>query len=175
MNLLAHAALLAALAWPTIASSEPEPSDLSAPASPGTDMLLLDVIQDWLVESFDLPPSADPPRLAFAEAERLAAMRYDSAAEGTVTEVLGVYNDDEGTIYLRSEPDVGTVAYVSVIVHELVHHLQASAGQRFACPAEREVTAYDAQDEWLGLFGRSLESEFGIDKGTRMLRTTCAY
>ena len=57
-------------------------------------------------------------------------------------------------------------AELSVLVHEMVHHLQAASDMRFACPAEREVLAYRAQGAWLGLFGESLESAFGIDAAT---------
>ena len=173
MKLLARATFLAALALPAIAPAEPTGAGGQAP--PNAEVLLLEVIENWLVERFDLQPGSEPPGLAFADPERLTAMRYGSAAAGTAADVLGVYNDDETTIYLRAGSDVGVAAYVSVIVHEMVHHLQGSAGQRFACPAEREVTAYDAQDAWLRLFGLSLASEFGIDEGTRKLRTMCAY
>jgi hypothetical protein len=33
------------------------------------------------------------------------------------------------------------------------------AGAAYQCPAEREKLAYEAQDKWLGLFGRNLEAE----------------
>jgi hypothetical protein len=33
------------------------------------------------------------------------------------------------------------------------------AGTAYECPAEREKLAYEAQDNWLHLFGRNLEAE----------------
>jgi hypothetical protein len=62
---------------------------------------------------------------------------------------------------------------MSVVVHEMVHHLQNKAGMSFACPAEREQMAYAAQEKWLGLFGLSLRSEFEIDAFTLKVTTTC--
>ena len=46
---------------------------------------------------------------------------------------------------------------------------------RFACPGERETLAYRAQDAWLGLFGESLESAFGIDAATVLVATVCTH
>jgi hypothetical protein len=57
----------------------------------------------------------------------------------------------------------------------MVHHQQAAAGMRFACPGEREVLAYRAQGAWLGLFGETLESAFGIDAGTILVGTACTH
>ena len=57
----------------------------------------------------------------------------------------------------------------------MVHHLQNRAGLKFACPAEREQMAYEAQDKWLGLFGRNLQSEFEIDAFTLRVSTTCGF
>jgi hypothetical protein len=62
-----------------------------------------------------------------------------------------------------------------VLVHELAHHMQSAAGLEYPCPQEREKLAYKAQDEWLHLFGRSLESEFQIDKMTMLVMTSCAF
>jgi hypothetical protein len=58
-------------------------------------------------------------------------------------------------------------------VHELVHHLQNLDKRSYNCPQLREKLAYEAQEKWLGLFGRSLESEFGIDAMTLLVGTAC--
>ena len=60
-------------------------------------------------------------------------------------------------------------------MHEAVHHLQNTAGLTYACPQEREALAYQAQEKWLGLFGRSLASEFQIDGLTLLVNTKCLY
>ena len=66
-------------------------------------------------------------------------------------------------------------AEVSVLVHELVHHLQNVSRMKFTCPQEREKDAYAAQHAWLALFGRTLEQEFEIDPMTVLVRTNCGF
>ncbi|WP_347404092.1 DUF6647 family protein [Mesorhizobium sp. WSM4976] len=62
-----------------------------------------------------------------------------------------------------------------MLVHEMVHYLQNAGGLKFACPAEREQMAYNAQERWLQLFGRSLEAGFVLDPFTVLVRTNCPY
>ena len=75
----------------------------------------------------------------------------------------------------RADRVVAETAEVSVLVHEVVHHLQTSAKLTYECPAARERLAYAAQEKWLGLFGRSLESDFEIDAFTLKVSTMCGY
>jgi hypothetical protein len=51
---------------------------------------------------------------------------------------------------------------LSVLVHELAHHLQNVGDAKFACPQKREQVAYKAQAKWLGLFGRDFSQEFSL-------------
>jgi hypothetical protein len=46
---------------------------------------------------------------------------------------------------------------------------------RFACPAEREVLAYRAQNAWLQLFGSDLESAFDMDPAMLLVATVCTH
>ena len=64
---------------------------------------------------------------------------------------------------------------MSVLVHEVVHHLQHVAKLPHACPQEREQLAYRAQERWLRRFDRSLASEFGTDGFTLLVRTNCGF
>jgi hypothetical protein len=48
------------------------------------------------------------------------------------------------------------------------------AGAAYQCPAEREKLAYEAQDNWLHLFGRNLEAEFEINGLALLVSTSCA-
>ena len=57
----------------------------------------------------------------------------------------------------------------------MVHHAQNLLGLKHECPQEREKLAYLAQDRWLGLFGRSLESDFELDPMTLLIRTKCLH
>jgi hypothetical protein len=89
-------------------------------------------------------------------------------------DIVGVYNDQTRTIFLSNNWAGSTPAELSVLVHEMVHHIQNEAGIKYECPAERERLAYEAQEKWLGLFGRSLQSEFGINGLALLVSTSCA-
>jgi hypothetical protein len=87
--------------------------------------------------------------------------------------VQAVYVEATRTIHLPATWDSRRVGDVSLLVHEMVHHLQNVAGARFLCPAAREAAAYEAQARWLAMFGRSLESEYGLDRFTLKIMTSC--
>ena len=54
-----------------------------------------------------------------------------------------------------------------------MHHLQNVRQLSYFCPAAREGLAYAAQEKWLGLFGRSLSSEFDLDPMSLKVMTAC--
>jgi hypothetical protein len=94
---------------------------------------------------------------------------------GLPGEVVAVYDDVSDTIYLAHGWTGHTPAGLSVIVHEMFHHLQHEAGSTYACPEEREREAFAAQERWLAEFGTNLETEFGIDPFTLLVRTNCPF
>jgi hypothetical protein len=135
---------------------------------------LLDTIALWLEINFDLPAAQKHPRLATLPAAELVEMRYGSESSVSPGEVVAVY-DDNGTIYFTEGWTGDSPAQLSVLVHEMVHHLQISADMRFACPGEREAVAYRAQEAWLELFGMNLETTFGIDPAMMLFATVCTH
>jgi len=134
---------------------------------------LLEAMTLWLEANFGLPAAARMPALVSVPAEELSVRRYGHAVIFPADGVVALYDEAVGTIFVSDEWTGQTVADHSVLLHELVHHMQAAAGQRFACPADREVLAYAAQEAWLNLFGESLQSAFGIDRLTILVTTTC--
>jgi hypothetical protein len=88
---------------------------------------------------------------------------------------VAIYVDAEKTIYLPEEWTGRTPAELSVLVHEMVHHIQNIGGIRYDCPRGREKLAYAAQDKFLQLFGLDLLSEFEVNGFTVLVRSTCAY
>jgi hypothetical protein len=104
----------------------------------------------------------------------LANQAADTATNGR-REVVAVYDARRNRILLPHGWNGQSPAELSVVVHEMVHHLQNKAGTKFACPAEREEMAYAAQEKWLGLFGTNLEREFEIDTFTLKMSTTCGF
>ena len=145
---------------------------------------LLAAIENWLSRQFDLPIFNIHPRIELVTPERIANLRYRSLLSGVASErasqlasvtrdTVAIYVDSERTIYLSNEWTGGKIAYLSVLVHELVHHAQNLAGLKYECAQEREKLAYSAQQRWLELFGRSLEQDFELDGFSLLPKTRC--
>jgi len=88
-------------------------------------------------------------------------------------DIVSLYSNESKTIFLLDGWTGKTPAELSILVHEMVHHLQNVGQLKFACPEEREELAYKAQDSWLHLFGRDLESEFQMDPFTILVKSKC--
>jgi hypothetical protein len=147
---------------------------------------LLSAIATWLEDIFGLAAAGDPPRVEFTTPARITAMRYGPLASGLQAtpsdhrgtigaghSVVAVYDDSRQTIYLPEGWSAASPADISVLVHEMVHHVQARAQHKYYCPQEREKLAYEAQERWLARFGRSLQGEFEIDPVTLLVQTSC--
>jgi hypothetical protein len=76
---------------------------------------------------------------------------------------------------LRDSWTGNSAAELSVLLHEMVHHLQAVGKLKFECPQEREMIAYKAQEQWLRLFGLTLQSEFGLDPMSILVKSKCLF
>jgi uncharacterized protein DUF6647 len=149
---------------------------------------LLTAIVLWLSTNCGLPPTYEHPRVEFVPAtEMVALMSKGRTADrllqpGVVVgqsdqaaEIVSVYDDSTKTIYLPVGWTSSRPADLSVLVHEMVHHLQNVAGLKFECPQEREQLAYSAQERWLGLFGHDLLHDFELDGFTILVKTKCFY
>ena len=90
-------------------------------------------------------------------------------------QAVAVYDDLNETILLPENWKGDTPAELSVLVHEMVHHLQKESHLRYECQGAREELAYKVQEKWLSLFGRDLASEFQIDPFTLKVSTTCGF
>jgi hypothetical protein len=151
--------------------------------------ILVSVLMAWLVANLDLPQTQDLPRVEIVSAAKMAEVRYSrlasihadrvaseagrSAPTDVGQDVHAMYDDFVRTIYLPKGWSATSPADVSLLVHELVHHLQNVAAEKFDCPQAREKSAYRAQSRWLELFGTSLEREFEIDAMTLLVRSNC--
>jgi Domain of unknown function (DUF6647) len=147
---------------------------------------LLTTIVLWLSVNFGLPARYDHPSIEFAPAAKIVALRYGSitgeqlqagetSSSPAAREVVAVYVDATKTIYLPENWTGSTPAELSILVHEMVHHLQNVGKLKFECPQEREQLAYKAQEKWLNLFGRDLLREFELDAFTLLVSTRCTY
>ena len=151
-------------------------------ARPDSDPALMEAILTWLSEQFALPRIDAFPQIVMASPAQITTFRFTgrlpehqkgSAAPSGQSEIVAAYDAHSETIYLPSGWTGRSAAELSVLVHELVHHLQHVGALRYECPQAAEEPAYAAQESWLRLFGRSLESEFRIDPFTRLVNTRC--
>lgn len=163
---LVHSLVLCVLLWVS-----PGPSIAAADSSIEA---LLDAVVTWLSANFELPADYDHPRIVLASAERLSNIRYKSVEPNQRREVVALYDEKTETILLTKSWRGRSPTDLSILVHEMVHHLQYRASLDFACSAAREAMAYAAQEQWLGLFGKTLVQEFEIDPVTLKLSTSCA-
>jgi Domain of unknown function (DUF6647) len=165
----------------------PQPGSRAAgelrPHDPHSTALLRSIVI-WLSMNFDLAPTDALPRIAHESPTAMASRRYRSlpgsdsqpgSSADTGQETVALYDDRDNTIYLPTSWTGRTPAEVSVLVHEMVHHLQNQAKTKFECPQAREQLAYQAQQKWLGLFGRNLNDEFQIDPFTLLVMTRCMH
>jgi hypothetical protein len=147
---------------------------------------LLMTISLWLSMNFGLPTTDVMPHVEHLPPAKIAALHLgahlsapspDVAPESTarVDDIMSVYDDAGRTIFLREGWTGATPAELSIVVHEMVHHFQNLGGLKYACAQEREKLAYEAQERWLGIFGKSLESEFQIDGFSRLAKTACLH
>ena len=89
--------------------------------------------------------------------------------------LLFLYESKSRTIFLPDDWIGKTPAEQSVLVHEMVHHIQNLAQLQFECTMAREKSAYLAQDKWLRQFETRLEKEFDVDMFTVLISSACVY
>jgi hypothetical protein len=150
---------------------------------------LLTAIETWLSTQFDLPAVQSHPRIELVPSEQIVALRYrgllpnggteealnSRSATSSESDTVAVYFDSAQTIYLPQGWTGSTAAELSILVHEMVHHVQHLAGLKYECPQEREKLAYLAQDRWLNLFGHSFAQDFDLDGFSLMVKTACFF
>jgi hypothetical protein len=149
--------------------------------------LVLSIVT-WLSSDFALPENYQHPRIEIVSPMKMAAVRYGGLGAGLqarvfsdeqwlekMRDIVALYEDNSRTIYLREGWTGATPAETSVLVHEMVHHLQNLAGEKFECAQAREKPAYAAQKKWLETAGLDFFQEFQTDPVTLMLRTVCSF
>ncbi|MCC6780586.1 MAG: hypothetical protein IT537_28755 [Hyphomicrobiales bacterium] len=150
---------------------------------------LLAAVATWVAQEFSMPDGQGAPLVKLAPSTTITALRHERLAPSAALEpvvetpsivppsgdTVAIYIDSSQTIYLPEVWNGRSAADLSILVHEMVHHFQNVLNVKSECPQEREKLAYRAQERWLGLFGRSLESEFGLDGFSLLPKTRCFY
>ena len=149
---------------------------------------LVTALVTWITNNIDIAADYHNPRIVPKSSATMTNLLYrslleertkdadvpeDQAQSDSMSQVFSLYSVATKTIYLLPEWTGRTPAELSMLVHELVHHLQNVGHLTYGCPQERERLAYEAQEKWLNLFGRSLSSEFGLTEFTLFMITGC--
>jgi hypothetical protein len=91
---------------------------------------LMNSILNWLTANFDLPVVRDTPRIEFIQPASMAHVRFRGSASNQAMpldmgrDIVAVYDDLKRTIYLPEGWTGVTPADQSLLVHEVVHHMQ---------------------------------------------------
>lgn len=89
------------------------------------------------------------------------------------SDVIAIYNLEKRIMHLRHDWAPKGHKNLSVLVHELVHHMQSEAGKKFACRGEMEREAYEVQIAYLDKYGLKIEELFQINAMFLMAVTSC--
>jgi hypothetical protein len=130
----------AIIAWSmTTCTMSPAFAAKSGAPSPAF-MARFEKLTQWVVAHTSYK-AAEPPRVLFLDQATINYIYYGQAkirGDG----VLAAYNDG-GLMFLPTTFTLGRDDYL--LVHEIVHHLQAHSDADFKCRAEREKEAYETQ------------------------------
>lgn len=143
----------------------------------------------WLSANVGLPETSHHPtvklvsphdlieaRAAILDSEEeKAKLRAALGQEDNSHGFVALYDDSSQTIYLPQNWSAASPVDVSVLVHEMAHHLQNVGAIDYPCEEGREYPAYQAQQMWLKNAGTTLEREFDIDAMTLLVLTKCWF
>lgn len=146
----------------------PPPTDRAVPLD-----ALLRAVTVWVASELELPVPPTLPTVVFTSPRSMVEMRYGMAANDQLR-VTALYHARTQRIFLADDWTGETQKELSVLVHEMVHHVEAQAGVQFICPNQRERSAYQLQERWLAQFGIDFLSTFNTDR-RRLARNISCY
>ena len=102
---------------------------------------------DWITQQTGWPAADVPPIkiTSFAHLRELSGLSNDAEW----IRPAAFYSRSEHLIYLADNWNKDNLVDQSILVHELVHHLQLEDHIQFACRGRLEAQAYELQIEWL--------------------------
>jgi hypothetical protein len=160
---------------PTAAAVAPRPPAEAAATVPLDTVAA--TVAAWVAQAMGTALPAELPALELVEPERLHALRSGSEAEPPaappVLQVVALYDDAGRSIRLPRGWSGTTPTELSVLVHEMVHHLQNLEGRTYPCPAAREAEAYAIQERWLKQHGTDLATAFELNRLALFVLTSC--
>ncbi|MEQ9258998.1 MAG: hypothetical protein RIG84_07845 [Roseovarius sp.] len=109
-------------------------------------------LEHWLDTESPYPARTTRPGIHLISPQRAAALSGHGYRGATRR---GLYDPDTQTVYLVRPWSMRDAADVSVLLHELAHHRQATA-RHWVCPGQQELPAYRLQAAWLAEQGESI-------------------
>lgn len=137
--------------------------------------LLVTALMAWASAATGLAiPDRHPEivRMTSCEMEQVVMREYANCEDDLVFGALYF----SGRMYLPPEWTPGTAYEVSVLLHELVHHMQYEAGlfDTVRCGGELEPLAYEVQIAFLEAANLDAMAELDTDEFTLRDRSMCA-
>lgn len=128
----------------------------------------------WISAASVLPSTVRFPEINIIPLETIASHRRSLAGPGLQEESRGAVADGDGDILAFYDRNKATIYHgnnwtgdnpveMSILVHEMVHHMEAMAEIRGYAESGGERLAYALQDRWLKAHGTDLKTAFGID------------
>ena len=90
--------------------------------------------------------------------------------------ILALYNHITKTIYLHKDFWLASIKDQSILLHELVHHMQYSMDYKkykMMCRGDIEKESYDLQELWLQMRDTNLEETIQLGPLFRHVLTQC--
>jgi hypothetical protein len=102
---------------------------------------------NWIIQQTGWPAAGIPPikTTSFAHLRKLSGLSSDAEW----IRPAAFYSKSEHLIYLADSWNEDDLVDQSILVHELVHHLQIEHHIKFACWGRYEAQAYELQVQWL--------------------------
>ena len=128
----------------------------------------------WISGVTGLLVPAELPQVVYASDEQLCEVYTgkDCPADASTT-IVALYHRVKHTMYLPDEFDVGHPYYISVLVHELTHHMQSCSDRQYPCVGAIEREAYAAGFKWLESMGLDALAVSKLDMLSLIHYTSC--
>ena len=127
----------------------------------------------WASAQTGLPSTDSLPVVKHVSAKQMWHMAHpgmEYEPDGT-QQYLGLYAN--GVMWLRDDWSPQSPLDVSVLLHELVHHMQAQANVEYPCRGKMEKVAHEAQFAWLEAAGLDPYETIGLNQLYYVMVTTC--
>jgi hypothetical protein len=124
----------------------------------------------WISAASGMPVPDRPPEIRHLPPHRLALLANPNAGGDhpaydpvQTSGYLALYHADSRTVLLRDDWQADELRDRSILLHELVHHMQAHADRSYLCNGAMEREAYGLQAEWLEERGGDLFDTLGMN------------